>query len=476
VAAARADSISGTLRRDRVVGTKRADRIAVEGGGADRVRCGAGHDVVTADRSDRVASDCEVVSLRVSSDPYRNAGSRHQTQVEPDSFSYGSTIVTAFQSGRFFSGGASNIGWAASTNGGRMWKSGFLPGVTDFSRPRGAFPRVSDPAVAYDATHGVWMIAGLGFSPTANAMLVSRSRDRTAWSSPVTAVASRADLQFDKDWIACDNWPSSPFRGSCYLSYADFGIGRLMVTASRDGGATWSAPVPLTEKFEGEERNGVQPVVRPDGSLLVVYAGNRAIEAAISTDGGSTFAAPTAVAPLRFGDVPRIRSSPLPSVEVDAAGTVFVAWSDCSRRAQCADDDVLLASSTDGHTWSAPTRVPTGPAQPGRSYFTPGLAADPAAPGHIGITYYELAPCGCAIDVGFIGSSDGGATWHPPERLDARSMRPGWLAPTSLGLMVGDYISTSFVGGRPLPVFALGSQPSRGSLHEAVFVTTRGLS
>jgi hypothetical protein len=97
-------------------------------------------------------------------------------------------------------------------------------------------------------------------------------------------------------------------------------------------------------------------------------------------------------------------------------------------------------------------------------------------PGHIGISYYDLAPCGCAIDVGFIGSSDGGATWRAPERLNARSMRLGWLAPTSLGLMLGDYISTSFVAGRPLPVFALASPSSKGNLREATFVTTRGVT
>src|SRR5437773_6822036 len=48
----------------------------------------------------------------VSSDIYTNTSSYHKTQVEPDTFSFGSTIVSAFQSGRFIDGGASNIGWA----------------------------------------------------------------------------------------------------------------------------------------------------------------------------------------------------------------------------------------------------------------------------------------------------------------------------------------------------------------------------
>jgi len=53
-----------------------------------------------------------VIAMPISSDPYTNASSRHRTQVEPDSFGYGNTVVTAFQTGSFNVGGcASNIGW-----------------------------------------------------------------------------------------------------------------------------------------------------------------------------------------------------------------------------------------------------------------------------------------------------------------------------------------------------------------------------
>ncbi len=72
---------------------------------------------------------------QISSDPFTNttaadgAAVYHATQVEPDTFAFGSTIVTAFQTGRFNDGGASDIGWATSTNGGKSWKHGFLPGM-----------------------------------------------------------------------------------------------------------------------------------------------------------------------------------------------------------------------------------------------------------------------------------------------------------------------------------------------------------
>src|SRR5438034_2934423 len=53
---------------------------------------------------------------KLSSDPYTNSTSQHATEVEPDTFAFGSTIVTAFQVGRIHGGGASDIGFATSTD------------------------------------------------------------------------------------------------------------------------------------------------------------------------------------------------------------------------------------------------------------------------------------------------------------------------------------------------------------------------
>lgn len=61
---------------------------------------------------------------QVSSDPYTNKSSQHKTEVEPDTYSYGSTIVSAFQVGRFTTGGSSNIGWATSGDNGKTWTHG----------------------------------------------------------------------------------------------------------------------------------------------------------------------------------------------------------------------------------------------------------------------------------------------------------------------------------------------------------------
>lgn len=111
--------------------------------------------------------------VKLSSDPFTNASSQHATEVEPDTFAFGSTIVSAFQVGRIHDGGGADIGFATSSDGGTSWSSGFLPGITAF-QGSGTFSAASDASVAYDAAHGMWLISSLALSPSLNQVVVSR--------------------------------------------------------------------------------------------------------------------------------------------------------------------------------------------------------------------------------------------------------------------------------------------------------------
>src|SRR5438105_3686553 len=89
-----------------------------------------------------------------------SAATNHHANVEPDSFSNGSTIVAAYQVGRIYDGGACAIGFSTSTDNGATWTSGLLSGLTKYTGG-GTFDRATDPAVAYDARHNVWLISSL---------------------------------------------------------------------------------------------------------------------------------------------------------------------------------------------------------------------------------------------------------------------------------------------------------------------------
>jgi hypothetical protein len=414
------------------------------------------------------------VSREISRDPYRNPQSQHQTQVEPDSFAAGSSVLAVVQSGRIFGGGASNIAFSFSRNRGVTWTRGFLPSTTASSIPAGPWPIVSDPSVAFDAQHGVWLIASLAVAADQSAVLVHRSSDGVHWGAPVSATVAPTlgPLLLDKEWIACDNGASSPLRGHCYVSYSDFRTNEISTQASSDGGLTWGPPTGspdaagrpsiLSDNFSP----GVQPVVRPDGTLVIPYYDGSRVAAIRSTDGGVTYSTAAGIATARYHGVPRLRVSPLPVADVDGGGTVYLAWADCSPTPGCTRNSIVLSSSRDGATWSVPVRVPTG----SPDAEIPGLAADPTAPGRLALTYYTVT--GSTLDVWFLSSRDGGATWTKPQRLSSRSVSSGWIAATSGGLMVGDYISTSFAGGRAVPVFVLARRPSGGRMHESTFAAS----
>src|SRR6266496_3813004 len=77
------------------------------------------------------AALANVPLTQVSADPFTNTTSQHATEVEPDTFAFGGTVVATFQVGRFINGGGTDIGFVRSGDGGATWgPPGFLPGMT----------------------------------------------------------------------------------------------------------------------------------------------------------------------------------------------------------------------------------------------------------------------------------------------------------------------------------------------------------
>lgn len=411
-----------------------------------------------------------VLATPISNDPFTTGGSQHATQVEPDSFAFGNTIVAITQSGRWYGGGGSNdLVWASSQNAGRTWTTGDMPGTTIYAHPPGTWPRISDPSVAYDPEHNVWLLLGLGIDSggSGHILLVDRSTDGgLTWSNPVVAGESSGSF-WDKTWITCDTFASSPFYGNCYVQYDDNGQGNAMkMVTSTDGGLTWG-PIRSPGCSSGL---GGQPVVQPNGNVIVPYSANGGATLSFrSTNGGTSWSDCTTVAGVQeHGVAGNMRTFSLPSAEVAGDGRVYVAWQDCRFRSGCPANDIVYSSSMDGVSWSAVTRIPIDPTNSGVDHFLPGIAVDKNTSGsttHLAVGYYYFPVSSCTVDtcqltVGFVSSLDGGATWTTGRRI-AGPMNIRWIANTNQGYMVGDYISTSFTGdGKAHPVFSLAKPPT----------------
>src|SRR5215471_4948694 len=71
--------------------------------------------------------------VKISGDKFHNSDSVHKTEVEPDTYAWGKTIVSAFHVARVpgsIGWGSADVGWSTSTDGGKTWTYGILPGLT----------------------------------------------------------------------------------------------------------------------------------------------------------------------------------------------------------------------------------------------------------------------------------------------------------------------------------------------------------
>jgi len=417
---------------------------------------------------------------RISVDNLTNSDSDHKTEVEPDMFAWGNTIVTAFHVGRrpgSIGWGSGDVGWSTSKDGGKTWHYGNLPGLT-VNYKNGTYGAAADPSVAYDAKHGQWLIstlplAGLSCCSLIGDVAVSRSTDGLRWGNPIIIDKTHLD---DKNWTVCDNTTTSPFYGNCYTEWDQaFGTGDVLMSVSSDGGQTWGPGLASSDHAGGL---GGEPLVQPNGTVIVPFEGS-GIDVFSSTNGGASWGKSQQIASISSHFVAAgLRNPNLPSAAIDGAGNVYVVWSDCRFRTSCKENDVVMSTSADGKTWSAVTRIPIDPTTSTVDHFIPGIGADPATSGanaHLTIVYYYYPQTSCTtstcqLDVGFTTSTDGGATWTAGRKIGG-PMNVSWLPNSDNGPMVADYIGVSYSNGNPFGVFAVAQAPTGTTFNEAMYTT-----
>jgi hypothetical protein len=199
--------------------------------------------------------------------------------------------------------------------------------------------------------------------------------------------------------------------------------------------------------------------------------GDRArIEIVRSDDTGMHWGAPAIVADLLSvgtrdpaTGAPVRDASILPQIAASPNGDLHVVWQD-SRFSNGARDAIAIAHSTDGGaTWSAPTRM---------NAVASVAAFDPAVrvrdDGTIGVSYYDFrsdTPAAPLLtDTWLARSSDGGAHWNE-SRVAAPfdlTIAPRTTSPGTGGYFLGDYQGLSSRGDVFLPLFTQGHGGNAG--------------
>ena len=420
------------------------------------------------------SANAQSTLVKLSTDTFHDSDAQHRTEVEPDTFAWGSTIVSGFQVARIADGGGADVGFATSTDAGKTWTSGYLPGLTD-NYKGGSFTAASDAAVAYDAKHKVWLISTLPLiNSDGEAVATSRSTDGIHWGKPVIVDDSGSD---DKNWITCDNTTTSPHYGNCYTEWDQPASGDLIfMSTSTDGGLTWGPAMNTADNAYGI---GGQPLVLPNGTVVVPISTLSTMIAFRSTNGGKSWTSSSVIANQNYrGEDGGLRDGfGMPTAQIDGGGKIYMVWPDCSFRSGCSTDDLVLTTSTNGTTWTKIARIPIDPIKSTVDHFIPGIGIDRTTSGktaHVAVTYYyyPVAACNnsCKLYVGYTISEDGGKTWTKGKEL-AGPMELSWLPNSQNGLMVADYLAVAYANGNPFGVFAVAKAPSNGVFNEAMYTT-----
>jgi len=356
------------------------------------------------------------------------------------------TVCSAFNDSFHLFSGDGLTGFSRSTDGGATWQD---------QGPVGSNTS-GDPAIAWSQRDNAFYIATL--SQTAGIELNVSTDDCRSFSF-AGVPATNGD---DKELIAIDNNPASPFYGRIYVAWLDVGFGaRISLTTSDNGGSTWSPQIALSDS--GDAVQGAWPVVAPNGDMFVAWLhwfsfpdGPFEIEIARSTNGGATFSKVTP--PVTGKEVPRdaswsgtcdrsalkggIRYSPSPQIAVASDGTLHSIYSYDPDGFDVGDVvNVYYRRSTDnGATWE--TEIQLNDVSTNDQY-SPTLAAGPD--GVVLASWYDrrLDTNNLLQDVFRSVSTDGGLTWSSNERLTDVSS-PIELDPVLLPCYHGDY-DTSIV-------------------------------
>ena len=391
-----------------------------------------------------------------------------------------------------------------SMDRGKTWVNTVLPGWTRDTGGAGIFGHLDscgDPVLAFSPDGKRLYYAGLvcnfDKSPRSiSGVAVAVSLDGGAsWAAPVM-VSSGASSDFfqDKEWIGVGN------DGTVYLTWTRFyqgprGQGYLrspiVMASSKTGGKSWSSVKQVSDDAHPYNQ-GSQVGMAPDGTLYVAYEGatpgsgynHDAMIVARSVDGGKNFAN-TEVARV-FDDIDcypfqrpgaqnrqtlsfmQFRINSFPSMAIDPTnGTIAIVWADNEGAGNCGtnaagfigttSNQVKLVTSSNGTTWSVPTRITSGAAD--KVYPSVGANA-----GRIVVGYYtrEFSPlptvtdrtCGISeLDTASntVVSPVNAARRDAPVCLDwaIKSSGDGYVATTRVGAQSSNpYIlfSGSFIG------------------------------
>jgi hypothetical protein len=278
--------------------------------------------------------------------------------------------------------------WYDSTDGGKHWKSGILPGYEGWMD-------TTDPTVAFDSKGNLyalvlpfnfviepsgdhnWDVGHVSPAGLNDGIYLSRSLQSDGpvgekWQPPVelaTYHASGLGITADKQWVGADTFGKHP--GSVYASWIVFdGVAlNTVVAVSTDYGSHFSAPQVISQATKPKFNGDPYVFEGPEGNVYVGYDTlppkqsytTGGFQVVVSHDNGQTFSKPgqqvtTSVGPTPYTPDTFRDGTPYSMTVNPATGNLLLAYENYDRSVP-KGNIWLTQSSDEGKTWTKPAQV-----------------------------------------------------------------------------------------------------------------------
>ena len=382
-----------------------------------------------------------------------------------------------------------------STDGGAHWTGTRLPFPPDGDLS-------ADPVVAIDRSgrqyFGYVSVVQTGEETVRSGLYVAtRAGPEAPWSLPAGPVENYPGGLDDKPALAVDDSSASPHLNRVYAAWsrivaaAGSEFGAVYLAHSDDAGATWSAPVAVSDSLLTFDTYPTIDVAR-NGSVYVGFWNEfgLGVYLDVSRDGGESFGRDVIVDPIRGQSncfsagisipaqpVNCVRPNPVVSVDNSAgsfAGRVYVTYGDTGMREK--QQDVFVAAFSPAlHVLFRRHRINPSDGTARSDQFWPASTIDPST-GILWACFYDTRGDPRRKRVWFSCSRtrDGGEHWAAPVRAaTVPSNERARGADSTHGTFkreYGDYQGLAVAGGVAHPIWT--DTRRLRSLREEVYTTT----
>lgn len=349
---------------------------------------------------------------------------------------------------RDFRLGYRRIGVGYTLDGGWTWHDTLFPQMY--------YEWQSDPVLVVDH-NGVFTANMISFESSGvddNGLLSVSSYDGgVTWTDSVWAELTTNGSSFeDKQMMAVDNSPDSPYQGTFYVAWARFFINQNngnfdsthIVLVYKRPGEAYSEPIRISDSRSVQWAN---VATGPNGEVYVTWVSyaEDGIMFSRSLDGGQTWSDEDLLFETRFANAeidPSLLIFSYMAMAVDNSngphrGRIHALFTNAPQ--SLAHTDVYYTSSDDsGASWRAPIVIDDENQPHAVDQFHPWITVDEE--GRVWCTWYDRrnSAQNILMDVYFTVSENGGQTWRPNERITEVSSNPG--AGTLDAGLIGEYI------------------------------------